>query len=128
MITKNKVEVFFKVIIFDSPLWKTKCYAICIEFQQRGSPHVHSFIWIFNAPNFEKKAAYIVFIKKIINVQLADHLNDPEVFELVKNHQVYSHSRICWEYNKNECRISCGCYFTEKAIIVKPLDSKLRNE
>ena len=128
MITKNKVEVFFKVIIFDSPLWKTKCYAICIEFQERGSAHVHSFIWIFNAPNFENKAAYIVFIKKIINVQLADHLNDPEVFELAKAYQVYSHSRICWEYNKSECRISCSCYFTEKAIIVKPLDSKLRNE
>ena len=30
-----KVEVFFKDIIFDGPLGKTKYYAICIEFQER---------------------------------------------------------------------------------------------
>ena len=50
-----KVEVFFKEIILDGPLGKTKYYAIRTEFQERGSPHVHSFIWIFNAPNIEKQ-------------------------------------------------------------------------
>ena len=78
-----KVEVFFKEIILDGPLGKTK-YAIRIEFQKRGSPHVHSFIWIFNAPNIENEATYIEFIEKTINVQLPDHFNDPELFELVK--------------------------------------------
>ena len=48
-----KVELFFKEIIIDVPLGKTKYYAISIEFQERGSPHVHSFIWILNAPNIE---------------------------------------------------------------------------
>ena len=46
-----KVEVFFREIILDGPLGKTKYYAIRTEFQERGSPYVHSFIWIFNAPN-----------------------------------------------------------------------------
>ena len=39
-----KVEVFFKDIILDGPLGKTKYYAIRMEFQERGIPHVHSFI------------------------------------------------------------------------------------
>ena len=39
-------------------LGKTKYYAIRIEFQERGNPHVHSFIRIFNAPNIENEAAY----------------------------------------------------------------------
>ena len=39
-----KVEVFFKDIILDGPLGKTKYYAIRIEFQERGSPHFHSVI------------------------------------------------------------------------------------
>ena len=30
-------------------------------------------------------------------------------------------------YNKNECRFSYGCYFTEKAFIAKQLDSKFSN-
>ena len=44
------VEVFFKEIIVDGPLGKTKYYAIGVEFQVRRSPHVHCFLWVANAP------------------------------------------------------------------------------
>ena len=60
-------------------------------------------------------------------MQLPDHLNDPELFELVKTYQVHAHSRACWKYNENECCSSYGQYFTEKTIIAKPLDSKFSN-
>ena len=86
-----EVEVFFKEIILDDLLGKAQFYAFCIEFKERGSPHVRSFIWIFNAPNIENEAAYIQFIEKTINAQLLDHLNDPELFELVKTYQVKSY-------------------------------------
>ena len=29
------------------------------------------------------------------NTQLPDHLNDPQLSDLVKNYQVYAHSRTC---------------------------------
>ena len=86
------------------------------------------FRWIFNAPNIENKAACKKFIEKTINVQLPDHLKDPELFELVKTYQVHTHSVACRKYNKNECCFSYGCYFTEKTIIANPLGSKFRNE
>ena len=38
-----KVEIFFKAMVLDRTLVKTKYYALCIEFQERGSPHVHLF-------------------------------------------------------------------------------------
>ena len=38
--SQDKVEVFFKEIILVGPLGKTKNYAMCIEFQESGSPHV----------------------------------------------------------------------------------------
>ena len=123
-----KVEVFFKEIILDGPLGKTKYYAIRIEFQERGSPHVHSFIWIFNAPNIQNETAYIEFIEKTINAPLSDHLKEPECFELVKTYQGHAHSRACWKYNKNECCFSYGRYFTEKTITAKRLDSQLSND
>ena len=45
-----RVEVFFKVIITNGPLGKVKYHAIRVDFQVRGSPHIHSFLWIVNAP------------------------------------------------------------------------------
>ena len=79
-----------------------KYYAILIEFQERGSSHVHFFMWIFNAPNIQNEADYIEFLEKTINTQLLDHSNDPELFEFVKTYQVHAHSKTCCKYNKNE--------------------------
>ena len=56
------------------------------------------------------------------------HLNDPELFELVKTYQVHGHSRTCWKFNNCECRFSYGHYFMEKIIIAKLLDFKFGNE
>ena len=123
-----KVYVFFKEIILDGLLGKTKFYTISNEFQERVTPHVHSFIWIFNAPNIENKVAYIEFGENKINKELPEHLNNLELFELFKTYQVHAHSRTCWKYNQNECRFSYGQYFTEKTIIAKPLDSKFSND
>ena len=44
-----RVEMFFKVVVLDGPLGKTQYYAIRVELQVRGSPHIHSFISILNA-------------------------------------------------------------------------------
>ena len=38
-----RVELFFKVVDLDDPLGKTNHYAIKVEFQVRGSPHIHFF-------------------------------------------------------------------------------------
>ena len=46
--------MFFKEVILDGPLGKTKYYALRNEFQERGNPHVHFFIWILDARKIEK--------------------------------------------------------------------------
>ena len=99
-----------------------------IEFQEWGTPHLHSFVCIFNAPNIKNEAAYIRFIEKTINAQLPDHLNDAELFGLVKTCQAHVNSRTCLKYNKNELRFSYGRYFTEGTIVSKPLDFKISND
>ena len=45
-----RVEVFFKEITVDGPFVRTKNYTIQVEFQVRGSPQVHCFLWVVNAP------------------------------------------------------------------------------
>ena len=59
-----RIELFFKEIITDGPLGKTKYYAIRIELQERGSPHVSSFKWIFNTPNIQNETTYIRLLSK----------------------------------------------------------------
>ena len=45
----------------------TKYFDSCIDFQEWGSPPVHSSIWIFNGPNIQKENAYVEFIEVTIN-------------------------------------------------------------
>lgn len=120
-----KIEVFFKEIILDGLLGKTKYYAIRIEFQEMGSSNVNLFIWIFNPANIENGAVCIRFTEKKITGQLPYHLNDPELFESANTYQVYSHSRTGGKCNKNQCCFSHDRRFTEQTIITKPFDSKL---
>ena len=52
--SQYRVKLILKTIALDGPLGKTKYYAIRVEFQIGGSPRVHSFIWILNAPKLHK--------------------------------------------------------------------------
>ena len=45
-----RVELSLKVIVVDGLLSKEKHHAICIECQVHGSAHVHSFLWVIDAP------------------------------------------------------------------------------
>ena len=94
---------------------------------KKGAAHMSIHLYRFSMHQINE-TAYVEFIEKTISAQLPDHLNDPELFELVKTYQVHTHSRTCWKYNKNECPFSYRCYFNEKIIIAEPLDSKFSNE
>ena len=51
-------------------------------------------MWIVNTRNIENEAVYIEFIKKTINAQLPDHLNDPGIFELVKTYKCMRNLKV----------------------------------
>ena len=79
-----RVEMFFKIIVLDGPLGKTQYYAIRVEFQVRGSPHIHSFIWVLNAPKLERVNIddYRKWVDSVIRSDLPDPNNEPALFEL----------------------------------------------
>ena len=69
-----RVELFFKTVILDGPFGKTNYYAIRI-MQVLGRPHVHSIIWILNAPklskfNIEEYIKYIVTQKLAVTIKM----------------------------------------------------------
>ena len=122
-----RVEHFVKLLVANGPLGKTKYYAIRVEFQVRGSPHFHSFIWIENAPKLTARKIdnYILWVDSIISAKLPDIDNDPQLHDLVKTYQIHRHSKTCRKYRNDKCRFHCGRYFTNRTIIAKPLAQSL---
>ena len=71
---QHRVEKFFKVIVVDGPLSKVKYYAIRVEFQVRGSPHIHSLLQIINSPILSKENIdiYFNFVDSIVKACVPD--------------------------------------------------------
>ena len=107
----------------DGQLGKTKHYAIRVEFQDRGSPHIHALLWVENAPKLteETKDEYIKHLDSTISGCFPNKSENPDLRELVKKYQVHSHSKTCRKYNKNECRFGFPKFFCKRTIISEPL-------
>ena len=117
------MQVFFKEILFDDPLGKISYYVYRVEFKIRGSPHIHSFIWIQNAPKLtpETEEKYIQFVGKFVSAKLPDPASEPELYEQVKAYQIHTHSRTRRRYKKKDCRFNYGKFFSARTILTKPL-------
>ncbi|XDV19594.1 hypothetical protein PO909_025040 [Leuciscus waleckii] len=84
------------------PIGKVEDYFYRVEFQARGSPHIH-LVWIKDAPEFEKDSDKDVcdFIDRNITCQLPDPSADPELHKIVTEVQLHSrnHSKSCKKGN-----------------------------
>ena len=118
-----RVDMFFKVIVVDGPFGKTQYYANRVQFRVRGSPHIHSFIWILNGPKLTKfnEDEYTKWFDSIVR----SDLNKPILFELAKTYQIHHHSKNCKKYRNEQCRFHFGEFFTTRTIIAQPLEDSI---
>ncbi len=83
------------------PIGKIKDYFYRVEFQQRGSPHVHCLFWIENAPLIDKNTdeEVVQFIDKYVTCELPS--SDEELLDIVTTVQQHSkrHSKTCKKKN-----------------------------
>jgi hypothetical protein len=102
-----------------------------IEFQQRGSPHLHSIIWLKDAPIYEinnpqSKLNCINFIEKFITCH-----NDPNYgFNSTRNligYQLHKHSNTCLK-GKRSCRFNIPQPMFNKTHILEPLGDDFDKE
>ena len=86
------------------PIGEVVEYVIRIEFQARGSPHAHTFIWIKDAPKlgYADEADVKAFIDKYISCSLPD--NDQVLRDLAESLQIHRHSPTCRQ--KGSCRFN----------------------
>ena len=96
---------FFRETVTDGPLGKINYYAIRVEFQVSGSPHIHCFIWILNVPvlNENNLDEYVSFVDKTVHVYLPNKNENPDLHELGKLYQLHRHSKTCCKYRDDGC-------------------------
>ena len=78
-----------------------------VEFQQRGSPHVHSLWWVKDAPNLQTvdgKRMAPGFIDKYITCRVPKEGEDDELRQLVLRVQRHSHTLTCRKEGRSHCR------------------------
>ena len=80
-----------------NPIGKITDYYYRVEFQQRGSPHIHCLFWIEDAPVIDKNTdeEVVEFIDKYVTCELPTQ--DETLLDIVTSVQTHSkrHSKTC---------------------------------
>ena len=77
-----------------------------IEFQKRDSPHVHSLLWVKEAPNLDTiqgQRDAPTFIDKFIKTTIS--ADDDQLKEYVTTYQIHRHTHIC-KKNRTKCHFN----------------------
>ena len=102
-----QVHQFLTNFLFSSaePLGKISDWFYRVEYQQRGSPHIHMLIWLEDAPKFQidSDEAVTTHIDKIISCQKP--VDNLELLNLV-NRQVHRHLHTCRKNTTSKCRFN----------------------
>ena len=129
---QHRVETFFKDVLLSNakPIGNIVYYALRIEFQMRGSPHLHSLIWTSDCPELKdgSEEAYIRYIDEHVQGSLPNRENDCEFHDLVNMYQKHTHSRSCKKYKNIPCRFNFGQFFTNQTVVSKPLPDDMPDE
>ena len=109
-----------------NPVGEIEDFFYKVEFQMRGSPHIHMLAWVKNTPFLDEtakgKSNLISFVDQYITCS-----KDPDIEELV-SYQEHCHSRTCQKKNKKECRFNFPIPPMPETCILEPLGSETNAE
>ena len=86
-------------------------YFVRVEFQNRGSPQLHIFLWIKDAPNLasaEGKEQFPQFIDQYVSSQIPNKTQDIVFNSLVTTLQIHHHTETCRKVNHSAVLIFQG--------------------
>jgi len=109
----------FEVLMDKSrPIGEIVDYFYRIEFQQRGSPHVHMLVWIKNAPSTKSHSNIDVtgFVDKYLTC------SKTAAEDYLVNYQTHRHARSCMKKNKPVCRFNFPIPPMPSTVILSPIE------
>ncbi|XP_062594109.1 uncharacterized protein LOC134255598 [Saccostrea cucullata] len=108
---EHRFHIFQKNVILSpaKPIGTIVDYFVRVEFQQRGSPHMHCLYWVENAPKLDEGSEDTIcnFIDRHVTCALPSGDIDQELRQIVLDVQQHSkgHSKSCRKKN-TECRFN----------------------
>ncbi|KAM9770976.1 uncharacterized protein ACBT44_004651 isoform 4-T5 [Syngnathus typhle] len=123
----KRVEALFRDLILSParPIGEVVDYFYRLEFQHRGSPHIHCLIWVKDAPVFEEasEGAICDFVSRYISAQLPDPEKEPELYKKVTEVQMHSkgHTKTCVKHQGANCRFGFPRPPCETTMIITPV-------
>ena len=117
----HRVQEFLNTVLKNEiePIGKVLDFFYRVEFQQRGSPHIHMLIWIENAPKLAKNTEEEII--QFVDNYLTCSTDDEEIGELVEL-QSHKHSKSCRKKGKAICRFGFPLALLPKTLLLYPLD------
>ena len=112
---------FLKQILYKEPypLGKIVQHFYRVEFQHRGSPHIHMIIWTSDAPKYEvdkDQSDVVSYIDKYISCSLEPSEESKPYIKF----QVHKHSKTCRKGGKPRCRFHYPLPPFDETIILEP--------
>ena len=118
-----------KTFIFgpNGPFGKLSDFFWRIEFQMRGSPHVHCLLWLQNSPDLNTtlgKQECPEFIDSIISASIPNKEKDPDLYEKVTSKQIHHHTFSCKSSRnkRTKCRFNFPKPIAKKTVLTHPDD------
>ena len=118
---EHMVQLFIKHVLKSDevPIGEIVDFFYRVEFQQRGSPHIHVLFWVKDAPHYEQNAneEIIHFVDKYVTCK-----NDQsdEMRQLV-NLQTHRHAKTCKKGGHKICRFNFPLPPGPRSMILEPL-------
>ncbi|MCU7800825.1 MAG: AAA family ATPase [gamma proteobacterium symbiont of Lucinoma myriamae] len=120
----HRVQQFINTVLKSNhePIGKLKDFFYRVEFQQRGSPHIHMLVWIENAPKYENSSEEELI--EYVDSYLTCDSEDTEIEELVQL-QTHKHSKTCRKKCKPICRFGFPLPPLPRTMLLHPLDENV---
>ncbi|MCG8077008.1 MAG: AAA family ATPase, partial [Candidatus Thiodiazotropha taylori] len=122
----HRVQEFLNIILKSTsePIGKLKDFFYRVEFQQRGSPHIHMLVWVENAPFLEKNSEEEIV--QFVDQYLTCSAENKETVHLVEL-QTHKHSRTCRKKGKAVCRFGFPLPPLPKTMLLYPLEENVEH-
>jgi len=124
----ERVQRFIDMVLKGpcNPLGKWTDHVYRVEFQQRGSPHIHMLAWVEGSPLYGK--AEEVDVIRFIDEHISCSQNVPDDHVQFLNMQKHRHSKSCRKMGKALCRFGFPMPPMPKTVIVEPYQGDDREQ